>query len=456
MRDKAFVSVLEMIFVVATLIIAFGIIFPGFSYQSRWEQAFISLKGRDLMLTIDRMGDKGGRLYQYSFDENALRDFLDKTVPTHLTNLIHWSGTGGALKPVVTVACDCDEDQKNALISWIGRIKVNGRDIDFDIVSSKLSPIFSQSDVLLIWGDKDLDPFKKNLEDYTKAGKGIVEIMDLTGSLDDAQKDIFGIKKCDSKISSTCGAGGAVENSFEPKPQGTTNKTYAAYKYFHHLPMPVLAPDGEVSFRMKPDLDPCISVDIKKGAFRVRNDDFNFWICDEITEVSAYFDAGGNPNEADIKVLPNQKFVIDGQEFLLSYIDAVSAKVGIAFLDYKFENFLNPSAKLYPTDEDENKAKFRILLSKGTYAQSDKPIPAAIVNGTVSRVAWVADFTEDLNKVGDDHKLLLASLLLWASEKKYVSGLSNLRLGHLTSYINVNNADVYEVYKFEIGLGFPF
>ncbi len=451
MRQKAFVAILEMIVVIITLIVANSVLFPGFSYQNRWEDAFISLKGRDLTLALDRTGN----LFNHSFNETNLRNFLDRTAPTNATNLIHWSGTGGALKPVVTVACDCSEGQKNALISWIGRIKVNGRYIDFDIVSSKLSPIFPQSDVLLIWGDKNLNPFKENLEDYAKAGKGIVEIMDLTGGLDDAQKDIFGIKECDSNISPTCG-GGATENSFEPKHQGATNQTYTTYKYFHHLPMPVLAPDVAASFKMKADLDPCISVDISKGAFRVRDADFNFWICNEITEVSAYFDTGGNPDEADVKVLPNQKFAIDGQEFLLSYMDAGGAKVGIAFLDYKFKNFLDGATKLYPAGEDENKAKFRILLSRGTYAGSDKPIPAAIVNGIASRVAWVADFTKDLKKVGDDHKLLLASLLLWGSEKKHISGLSNLRLGHLTSYINVANDDMYEVYRFDLGLGFPF
>ena len=53
-------------------------------------------------------------------------------------------------------------------------------------------------------------------------------------------------------------------------------------------------------------------------------------------------------------------------------------------------------------------------------------------------------------------KLLLASLLLWASDKKHISTLSDLRSGYLTSYVNIANQNMYEVYKFDLGLGFPF
>jgi hypothetical protein len=74
----------------------------------------------------------------------------------------------------------------------------------------------------------------------------------------------------------------------------------------------------------------------------------------------------------------------------------------------------------------------------------------------VNRVAWIADFTDN-DIIGDDHKLLLTSLLLWASNKKASAVLSsNLKIGYLTSYVNINNTDMFEVYKFNLGLGYPY
>ncbi len=621
MKNKAFVSILEMIVVVATLVVAFSILFPGFSYQNRWEQAFISLKGRDLILTSDRLGN----LYKYSFNETALQIFLDTVVPTSETSLIHWSATDGAIKPIVTVACICTEEQKNALISWIGRFKVNNRNIDFDIVSSSLDPIYSASDVLLIWGDRDLTPYKNNLENYLKAGNGIVEIMDLKGNLDVVQESIFGLDKCGNLFGEpSCGTGPETENSFAiPTPSPTTqtatfspspnnyghierhagsyppgppstvwlnqllaqrgfngatyflltgivgfdtssladdatitgatlqftvpqrrndnnrnlafewynsgwpidetdwtetagtsahagtpinslggsivltgyqtniNKggmtvlrthisggipegnnfaelanlvlvityttqtptptivtSYESYKYFHHIPMTIWTPTPRSSLAVASGITPCSSTNINEGIVRIRDTNYNIWICNG---ESAYLDTGGNPNEADRRVLSGERFPIDGQELSLSYIDD-NVKLGIAFPEYKFKDFLDGGTKLYPKDQDVSK----VLLSKGAYVGTSNPIPVVIVNEKTSRVAWVADFTKNLNNVGDDHKLLLSALLLWSSDKKHVSGLSNLKFGHLTSYVNVANQDMYEVYRFDLGLGFPF
>ncbi|MBI4010096.1 MAG: hypothetical protein HY361_02800 [Candidatus Aenigmarchaeota archaeon] len=451
MKNKAFVVILEMITVIAALLVAFGILFPGFFYQNRWEQAFIILKGRDVVTTMDRLG----ALYQYSFNESALMDFLNKTVPTKLTNLIHWSGTSGTFKPLVTVACVCTEAQKNALISWIGRLRLNGRYIDIDVVSSGLNPIYSASDVLLIWGDQDLTPYKTNLQDYLRAGKGIVEIMDLNGlgDLGDVQKSIFGIDKCSALSLPTCNIVGPPPEDIFVKPDLAKRTTYPTYKNFHHIPMSVLAPNEVASFN-NGALAACASTNINQGIFTMRGTSNTFWICNGN---SVYFDTTGD-NVADILVLPNNQFTIDGQQLLLSFIDG-NVRIGITLLDgYKFKNFIHSDTKLYPIDKDV----FKILLSDGNYTTSpnppsENPIPVVIVNGTISRAAWISNFARtSLSDAGDDHKLLLASLLLWASDKKHISTLSDLRSGYLTSYVNIANQNMYEVYKFDLGLGFPF
>jgi hypothetical protein len=75
---KGIVAVLEMIMVIIALFVAFNILFPEFVYKTKWNEALLLLKGRDILLTIDRMGE----LYTYSLDPNASREFLDTVIPS--------------------------------------------------------------------------------------------------------------------------------------------------------------------------------------------------------------------------------------------------------------------------------------------------------------------------------------------------------------------------------------
>jgi hypothetical protein len=59
--------------------------------------------------------------------------------------------------------------------------------------------------------------------------------------------------------------------------------------------------------------------------------------------------------------------------------------------------------------------------------------------------------------VGHDERLLLQSVILAVSNKNSkVSPLGDLRTGSVTTYINAVNRDMFEVYRFNLGLGFPF
>ncbi len=455
MNNKAFVSIIEMITVVALLIVAFNLLFPAFSYESRWNEALLSLRGRDVIATIDRLDS----LYQYSFDSNSLEQFLDKAIPTGATNLIHWSGTEGALKPVVTVACNCTQQQITSLISWIGRLRVNDRDVNLNIVPSSLEPIYSASDALILWWDWDRVPqqkisqYKSNLEQYLKAGKGVVEIKELKGDLDEIQTDIFGIANCASLFGApSCGFGSDNEDSLL-KPDNAKRPIYLPYKYFHHMPISLQA-TGEEPIRYEDDFKDNKCSDSEKvtsGEFSIRGNSYPFWVCGG---KSVYIDTNKN-NKADTildkdpSTVAGDKFAIDGQNLLLSYIDG-NARIGITFLQsYLFKDFLKGSTKVYPKDKDV----FKIFLSKGNYSNSQFPIPLVILGGAVGKTAWMMDLP---NNVDDDHKMLLASLIHYAADKKYIGAFGNFGFGHLTSYVNTKNVDMYEVYKFELGLGLPF
>lgn len=442
---RGFVSILEMIMIVVVLFVAFNILFPGFQYKSKWSESLLLLSGRDIILTVDRLG----KLYEYSFNENALKNFLNEIISL---SIVPWSEVEGTMKTNLIIACNCTNEQMVNLNSWLNGLKFNGREVRSTICYTNLeavNPCIQSSDVLLIWGYKDLTNYLNVLQDYLKNDNGIVEIMDLDSAakIDDTQKKIFGLSWCNPLEIQGCGWGRTREDLFF-KPENASEIIYQSYKFFYHIPVVLKAPDSVFSVPVEGSTQPCPSTNVNQGNFTFRENTYKFWICNG---QSVYFDTN-NTDTADLIVRAKETFKIKDYNFYLSYIDD-NSDIGVIFKPaYNFTDFLKDgNSKLYPVDQNTR----RILLSMGNYSNSDKPIPVVVLNGT--RTAWIADFTRDSLDAGDDHRQLLTSLILWASNKRTVGVLSpNVKIGYMTSYINVNNTDMYEVYKFGLGLGYPF
>ena len=109
---------------------------------------------------------------------------------------------------------------------------------------------------------------------------------------------------------------------------------------------------------------------------------------------------------------------------------------------------------MYPIDQDKNK----ILLSNGNYSGTNKPVPVVIVNKSVGKTAWVADFSRNgLGNIKDDQKHLLITLILDVSSKKAKEvTFGGVEIGRSTSYLDVVNYDMFEFYKINLGVGRPF
>jgi hypothetical protein len=94
------------------------------------------------------------------------------------------------------------------------------------------------------------------------------------------------------------------------------------------------------------------------------------------------------------------------------------------------------------------------VLVKG---DSASPASCVVMNNymNISTVAWMSDFistTYDAN-----HTKLVKVLTLAVSNKRSIGVLSpGLGVGYVTSYVNAINQDMFEVYRFNLGLGYPF
>ncbi len=153
-------------------------------------------------------------------------------------------------------------------------------------------------------------------------------------------------------------------------------------------------------------------------------------------------------------------FSISGSNFYIKFVGVNN--FGISFKpNYRFKEFLNRTGdvgtKLYPIGGGVD----NILVNFNYYTAGGSvyPVPLVVLNSsTGQKAAWVADFSRDgIGSVGDDHKMLLSSLILWASDKKTGPPiLRNLAIGYTTSYLHTVNDDTFESYVFTLGLGNPY
>ncbi|MEM7818902.1 MAG: hypothetical protein QW403_02040 [Candidatus Aenigmatarchaeota archaeon] len=224
MKNKGFIFVVEMITAAIIIFILFNFFFPPISFQHNWDKALLSLLSRDIILSIERNNE----LYKYSFNLDELKETLyqRKIIPS---SIVEWSETENAIKKKITIACKCPTNVINDLTNLLTDLKINEREIKFEIKSSDLT-LIPVSDVLLIWGYNDLSVPEtfESLKKYLADGNGIVEVSDIAYAqinADSGHREIFGL---------TTGVG-TLSNlhhlEFSRAPESSSDIIYEAWKY---------------------------------------------------------------------------------------------------------------------------------------------------------------------------------------------------------------------------------
>ena len=442
---KGQIPVIEMITVVVILFVTFAIFFPESNIENRWDDANVILKSRDLMLTIDRIGITN----DIAGNSSLLLSFLGDTVPDR--NFIITSSLKGSIQEEIIVACNCTVDERETLLNEISRLKLNERNIRVDFIDSTLSPI-QKSDVLFIWGYRDLTPYTTEIVDYLKDGNGVIMLSN-SDTPNAAFTEIFGLTNCDAVLDSGCTSSGFNAEYDILNQSSSSDPTFQNHKFFYHLPIRSVTTSLLTSDLPEENGIPdCSLWPIPEGTFEFKLTSYRWWACFERNEI--YVDTDNN-GIADQNLDELDTFTSNGANFVMSYAE-MNTTYGRTFVsikpEFRFDSFGPNVPRLYPSDSDGSK----ILIDGGTYPGPATMPVLAVNTSTAGLAVWLPEEVTDV-PFDHDERLLVASSIFAATNKENDSFLTaSTSIGFVTPFINVMNRDVFEVYQFNLGLAFPF
>jgi len=443
---KGIINVIELSLVVVTLFLSFSVFFPGNSYKDKWDDAYGTLKARDVALTLERTGD----LHAYAYDSVQMDAFLSKLFTG--SNAVVWHSISGGIAETTKVACNCTDSQVAQLNGWAGRTVLNNRNISMAFCRTSMAAsdeCLANSDVLLIWGNsRPLGASATVLTDYVSTGGGIVELKDFGQSSDvesdSVQTGVFGLKW------GSLTSGQPTSTVFARTPRSESDIIYQPYKYFHHIPITLnVSKNGGA-------VTGCTYNPTGNGTLTLKGVAYEFDTCSPTTVWMDTNGAGGGDTMVSVSPL-RQTVTIGGSSILLNYVNGFSS-ISLSFRPgYQFGDILSftSGSRVSPLIQPRDSNNDRVLL-QAVFASSAVQ-PAAIIGSYGSgKTAWLPEFGKD--SLDDSEKSLVMSVLLWAANTESASPsaqISNVGTGYVASYINVRNYDMFEIYELNIGVGYP-
>jgi hypothetical protein len=404
-------TMLEVISALVLLFVAFYFIFKPIVLKTNWQLANLAMIGRDLFNSLDYVE----KLYNASFSNNILKDFISKTSIANESIIIsmHPEET---IKDSIIIATNCTRDRINKFTTWYASVVINRRVVNIFFIPSNLTDIPLYSDLLIICNYINLTLYRSDILNYLSKNKGIIEISDLGNVIDDTTKEIFGID-----VTSPTQPSYDINIS---TPINAYAEIYYPYKFFYNVPIIINA----TSFNQ--------TSGNYIGNFTYRNYIIPFEI--DYNSKFVYFITSSGVKT----VRERESFTLENYNFFLSYILS-NTSFSLSFKKvYNFTNFRGNNNVIL-TDGNEQ----RIFLYE---ASPLKKIPVSVLN--TSKVAWIADFDRD-NNATHDQKLALLSLILTVSNKNpyFIEPYSIYKI----PYLNVESYDMYEVYRTILRISYP-
>jgi len=395
---KGFVKILEAVIASIILIGSVSYFFIPYIKSSDWSRSNLELQGRDALVALDNYGYLRTFILENNIteDQKGLEYYLKKMLPKSVMFSVE---VYGLPKPVIKLGCNCTSAEMEKLQKMIydKRIEFKGREINFSIdAETGLENLLANRDidVILLFGYKDLSPYKSEMEEFLGRDKSILVIADLNET--EVNDGIF-----NETFNLSWQVGGILdENNDFSDLSDPKNISWHISNYFVYMPVRIETTED-------------IGNGERKGNFFIQGIQHDL--------ITGYNETGSFDYvryDTDTKQYKlNEVFIVDGWSIKIRRIDSnytddytTYADISIINRSYVF-NISNTPSK-------NNIAKNEKTILKTTNGFSSVQSNYQITKYGKGRTVWLKNYTETYSDVNQ----LFKSILLWAAGENYDLG----------------------------------
>jgi len=199
-RKIGFIRVFEM--VLFTFLI-FGVLLPNFFRYSdfnEWDSAKNLIVSHDLLFALEKnkifddalitdpQTDGYNISYAHAMDEEKIKNISEKVLPVIYDFEYEVKNVPASR---ISIGCVCSDSQ----VQWLKEkiLTPSYPTYEFAISIVPLDNLSARWDTFIIFGQKNLEPYRNNITEMLRNGKGFVLIGNITTPPDNMTKELFGI-----------------------------------------------------------------------------------------------------------------------------------------------------------------------------------------------------------------------------------------------------------------------
>ncbi|MEM7819569.1 MAG: hypothetical protein QXD48_01950 [Candidatus Aenigmatarchaeota archaeon] len=201
---KGFIRILEAIIASIIILASLTYFFKLDVIESEWSDANILIQSKDVIASLY----KNNTLISLIKDNN--KDGLNNELTKIFLRTVDFSITiKGIPNPEIFIGCNCTNDEINRLKSILNPLNFTykNKKINILIQNESIENIHEETNILFIFGYKNMTPYKTKLYDFLNRGGAIFVFADLTKNQvnDGIFNETFGLSWNDSLSTSSSG-----------------------------------------------------------------------------------------------------------------------------------------------------------------------------------------------------------------------------------------------------------
>jgi hypothetical protein len=190
---KGFIRILEAIIASIIILAAMTFFLTPDVIKTGWDGPLIQIQSQDVLYALY----KNSTLQECIRANNKTK--IDAEITKFFSKSIGFSiEVNGLPNPEIYIGCNCTDSQINDLKTMLSPLdfKYNERNISIRVANESVDNIRNETDVLFIFGYKNLNPFRNKLSKFFERGGTVFILGDLTkAQIEDGYiNDTFGLK----------------------------------------------------------------------------------------------------------------------------------------------------------------------------------------------------------------------------------------------------------------------